>query len=508
LASIGDAGPEAVPLRHDAFMSYSHAADGLLAPRLQAALQRFAKPWWQRRAVGVFRDESSLSASPHLWGSIVAAMEGSAWFVLLLSPDAAQSPWVTREIDWWVENKEPGRIIPVLTDGTFAWEDGELAGDAVPPSLHSVFSEEPRWVDLRFAREDEQLDLKNPRFSAAVADIASTLRGVPKDELASEEVRQHRRTVRTAWVAAVVLLLFGIAATIGAVVAVDRSNEARAQQRLAEEARAAAETAQGLAEEARAGAELAQALAEDERDRANTEADRANRVSTHLIDLLAQTALAGIVAPGPDVPSGDAPAATTLQAAAPATPRLDFLLEICSGTTCFRDAQIVYPDGRKTSGWRAYEPFHIRHGFVHGDQLLPPDGPDYPGYDLRVFVTRRAGPPLADGSFPIDQTLRFHTDYRVREISEECGTAFALGERTGPQPCEMFVHEFPDGLPPGRYDFWVEWRAPCRAWLGDQEVCRGLTVPLDLVVSQVNMAFLGDGYTLRDDEAVLSGDGD
>jgi hypothetical protein len=29
---------------YDGFMSYSHAADDLLAPRLQAGLQRFVKP--------------------------------------------------------------------------------------------------------------------------------------------------------------------------------------------------------------------------------------------------------------------------------------------------------------------------------------------------------------------------------------------------------------------------------------------------------------------------------
>jgi len=51
---------------YDAFVSYSHAADDLLAPRLQTGLQRFAKPWWKRRALHIFRDESSLSASPHL----------------------------------------------------------------------------------------------------------------------------------------------------------------------------------------------------------------------------------------------------------------------------------------------------------------------------------------------------------------------------------------------------------------------------------------------------------
>ena len=39
---------------YDGFISYSHAADDLLAPRLQAGLQRFAKPWWKRRALRIF----------------------------------------------------------------------------------------------------------------------------------------------------------------------------------------------------------------------------------------------------------------------------------------------------------------------------------------------------------------------------------------------------------------------------------------------------------------------
>jgi hypothetical protein len=54
----------------DAFISYSHAADGRLAPALQRAIQRLAQPWYRARALRVFRDESALSANPHLWSSI------------------------------------------------------------------------------------------------------------------------------------------------------------------------------------------------------------------------------------------------------------------------------------------------------------------------------------------------------------------------------------------------------------------------------------------------------
>ena len=49
---------------YDAFISYSHRLDSAIAARLQAGLQRFAKPWYQVRALRVFRDQTSLAASP------------------------------------------------------------------------------------------------------------------------------------------------------------------------------------------------------------------------------------------------------------------------------------------------------------------------------------------------------------------------------------------------------------------------------------------------------------
>jgi WD40 repeat protein len=239
----------------DGFISYSHAADGLLAPRLQSALQRFAKPWWTRRAVRIFRDESSLSANPHLWSSITKALDESAWFVLLLSPDAAASGWVNQEIEYWTTHKGPSRILPVVTDGEFSWES-DVIGDAAPEALRGVFSEEPRWVDLRFAHDEEHLDLKNPRFSSAVADIASAIRSVPKDELESEEVKQHRRTIRTAWAGVAAIAVLAVVTTV---FGVQSANNAREAEIEAERADANAEAEA----EARIEAENNAALAGD-----------------------------------------------------------------------------------------------------------------------------------------------------------------------------------------------------------------------------------------------------
>lgn len=249
-------------VRFDAFMSYSHGADGQLAPRLQAALQRFAKPWWRRRAVRVFRDESSLSVNPHLWSSIAEALDDSRWFILVMSPEAARSEWVNREIEHWTVGDGASRILPVVTAGDFRWADGDVAGSAVPPALHGCFSEEPRWLDLRWASDDSDLDLRDSRFRAVVADLASAIRGIPKDDLESEEVRQHRRTVRTAWGAGALLVTLTVGAVLAGVYALQQRDEARVQATNAEAQARIARDAEGRAVEQAQIAEAARAEAE------------------------------------------------------------------------------------------------------------------------------------------------------------------------------------------------------------------------------------------------------
>ena len=70
---------------YDAFVSYSHAADGRLAEVLQSRLQTFAKPWYRRRAIRLFRDTAGLGLTPDLLESIRTALEASQYFLLFAS---------------------------------------------------------------------------------------------------------------------------------------------------------------------------------------------------------------------------------------------------------------------------------------------------------------------------------------------------------------------------------------------------------------------------------------
>jgi WD40 repeat protein len=229
------------------FISYSHAVDGRLAPALEKGLQRFAKPWYRPRALHIFRDEASLSANPHLWASIQEALDGSRFFIVLASPEAATSPWVGREVERWCQTKPTEHLLLCLTGGELVWAEGArdfdfVRTDALPEQLRGAFTEEPRYIDLRWTRTADDLSLSHPRFRDAVAELAAPLHGKPKDEIASEEVRQHRRTVRISRAAAAALLTLTVLAVVGGILAVIRGNQAVNEKQIATSRQYAAES--------------------------------------------------------------------------------------------------------------------------------------------------------------------------------------------------------------------------------------------------------------------------
>jgi WD40 repeat protein len=238
-------GPAAGQATYAAFLSYSRAIDGKLAPALQTALQRFARPWYRPRGLRVFRDDTSLTATPSLWGSIQSALDRSEFFILLASPAAAASEWVNREISYWLQGHGTGQLFIALTDGELCWDatarDFDLSrSNALPPVLRGVFDEEPLYVDLRALRREEQLSRALPLFWDKVAELAAPLHHRDKEDLAGDDVRLQRRTRRT--VRAVIailatLLLLVTGAGIYAVqqrdIAVAQRETAVAQRRLA-----------------------------------------------------------------------------------------------------------------------------------------------------------------------------------------------------------------------------------------------------------------------------------
>ncbi|MGW0753320.1 WD40 domain-containing protein [Streptomyces sp. NPDC002587] len=232
---------------YDAFISYSHSWDRELTKAFQNRLQTFDRPWYRSRSLKLFRDETNLAASPHLWREIERGLTGSRWLVLMASPAAAASPWVRKEVRWWLTHRSADTILIAWTDGTLVWDGPRTSfdwskTDALPcEEMDGVFDQEPRWVDLRWLHSPEQASAADPRLVECVAEFAAPITGRSKDEVIGDHVRQHRRTMRLVRSTVAVLTALLLAALAGGVTAYTQRNTARSQTLVAQSRQLVAE---------------------------------------------------------------------------------------------------------------------------------------------------------------------------------------------------------------------------------------------------------------------------
>jgi WD40 repeat protein len=218
---------------YDVFISYSQDGDARVAEAVRDALTRFAKPWWRRRALRVFLDRSVLSANPGMWSSISTALDESDWLILLASPESARSEWVNRELSHWLADRGTDRLIVAVTAGRCQWDDDaggfDRTSDAIPDALRGLHREEPRHVDLSWAREDPHLDLQNARFREQITEMAAPPRGRSREDLDGIDLREHRRTRRSIGVVAITFAVLFAVSAIAGLVAVRQTRVARAR---------------------------------------------------------------------------------------------------------------------------------------------------------------------------------------------------------------------------------------------------------------------------------------
>ena len=229
---------------YDAFVSYSHAKDKPIAATLQSVVQKLGKPWYRRRALRLFRDDTSLSATPQLWPSIEKALGQSRYFILLASPDAAASKWVNKEVGYWLDHNSVETLLIGVTDGDLAWDEATSDFAArqntpLPPVLAARFPSEPKWVDLRVYRDSA--NKRDAKFTELAADFAAAIHGMPKEDLLSQEVRQQRRALTLAWSAAGLLLILAGVAGWQWKTALEAERAAIEQRRIAQDQRDHAE---------------------------------------------------------------------------------------------------------------------------------------------------------------------------------------------------------------------------------------------------------------------------
>lgn len=200
-------------MKYKAFISYSHAVDGHLAPAIQKTLQTLAKPWYKQKVFDIFRDETDLSTSPYLWGAIEDALKESGYLILMASPESAKSKWVKKEIDFWLKHKSINTILIALTEGIIEWDEKKNDFDwikttALPGSLKGKYKGEPNYANFIFAKNEDDLSLDSEEFDEAIRPIAATLHDKTVKELFGEIKKQHKKTLRLRNSIILVLLVF------------------------------------------------------------------------------------------------------------------------------------------------------------------------------------------------------------------------------------------------------------------------------------------------------------
>ncbi|MBQ0771480.1 MAG: tetratricopeptide (TPR) repeat protein [Parasphingorhabdus sp.] len=219
MAEAEKSDPLAVHFR--AFVSYSHA-DAAIAQKLHRKIETYRLPQHLQadridnqdngRLGRIFRDREDLPAAQDLSESVKQALAGSQVLVVICSPDARASIWVTREIELF-RALHPDR--PVLA----ALVRGEPE-EAFPAALRN--GAEPLAADLRKQGDGWRLG-----FLKIVAGIA----GVPLDALVQRDAARRIRRVMAVTGGALVALLAMIGMTI---YAIQSRNEAQHQQAEAE----------------------------------------------------------------------------------------------------------------------------------------------------------------------------------------------------------------------------------------------------------------------------------
>lgn len=216
---------------YSAFISYSGDRDRELIPQIQSGVEKLARPWYRPPVVRIFLDKTSISAGSTLWSKIEEGLCRSAWLILMASPEAAASRWVDQEIEWWLRHRSVDHLLLVVTDGALHWDthaddfDADLS-TALPPRLTGQFVDQPVWVPVVWHDIEGQ---RIPDLERITLDIASVVRGIPKYELASLALREHKRTMRWAGAAAVGLAVLLVATLVGGSIAVVQRNNARDQ---------------------------------------------------------------------------------------------------------------------------------------------------------------------------------------------------------------------------------------------------------------------------------------
>ena len=207
--------------RYAAFVSYS-SKDARFAQRLHRALERYripaqlgrfkltGKAGKTNRVYPVFRDREELSAGD-LGERIETGLREAAALIVVCSPNAAASPWVQKEIEFFIKLGRRDRIFAIIADD--APLKDKKRNDATPLCFPPAFrgdalqggerAIEPLAADARPGKDG---------FRNAVLKVIAGLIGVTPGQIIDRDARERRaQLTRNFALAAIAIVSVGLA---------------------------------------------------------------------------------------------------------------------------------------------------------------------------------------------------------------------------------------------------------------------------------------------------------
>lgn len=192
----------------------------------------------------VFKDTTDLSGGV-LEKAINEALESSKYLIVICSPRAAQSPWVCKEVQRFIDLGREEFVIPFIIDGTPNSDD---ANECFPLALKSLVG----------SRELLGININENGREAAVVKVVARMFGIQFDTLWQRyrKAEKRKRTIITITLLSLFILAISIAIIIN-----NLRIQANESKKVAVEAKEQAISLQVKAENERDGMLLAQSRA-------------------------------------------------------------------------------------------------------------------------------------------------------------------------------------------------------------------------------------------------------
>ncbi len=187
-------------IKIQSFISHSHD-DGLLAKRLSRAINTYRPPKKSElghKKLTAFLDVDRLTVGGSLPEHLETHVRKSQFFILLGSPAAARSSWVSEEISVFLKYKGDETILPVLVGGT--------PETSFPLNL---LKRTPIFLNLSNLRK---WPWDRIRFKLAALRLIAAMYGVEYNKLRREEEEQKRKRILLSILASIVGISLVVAA--------------------------------------------------------------------------------------------------------------------------------------------------------------------------------------------------------------------------------------------------------------------------------------------------------